>query len=304
MIFDSLARIVDTYLYQYAPLVRALKECALFVFDKPAHQILRTEYEQSDVDWLTDNYYLPFRHVALEDPASVVVLSDPNESKGINQTRGFIECTPLYGSNWEAFRDGTPEISAYISKAMPADACAVTYGSFRILRASPKNFDLEGTVYVCAVASKKGFTVERVDEETRKCILRNASAAAQELVLVIDPQRFIVESTPRRALEHRPKPLKSEQRERIPRSDERPTYTVLTPGMIRKTLGEPDECGVGSHASPVPHKRMAHTRLLSSSFYRHKQGQRVVVRATYVGPLEKTVGNRRYRVLVDCTSKQ
>ena len=66
--------------------------------------------------------------------------------------------------------------------------------------------------------------------------LRNAASALQEIMLLNDPETFILESTPLSAVNPKPVKLKPGQIRRVPRTHERPTYTVLRPHEIRERM--------------------------------------------------------------------
>jgi hypothetical protein len=48
-----------------------------------------------------------------------------------------------------------------------------------------------------------------------------------------------------------------------------------------------------------PHERRAHERKLRSPKFVHKQGQKIIVKSSWIGPKENRVGGKRYRVIVD-----
>ena len=101
--------------------------------------------------------------------------------------------------------------------------------------------------------------------EITAAALRNASAALQEVMLLNNPETFILESTPLSALNRKLPKLKPGQVRRIPRGHERPTYTILKPHEIRERMGLP--MPVGKRAVQ-PHERRSHLRTLRSEFFR------------------------------------
>ena len=96
-----------------------------------------------------------------------------------------------------------------------------------------------------------------------------------------------------------PKPvrLKPGWVRRIARTHERPSYTILKPHEIRERMKLP--MPVGKRAV-TPHERRSHLRTLRSEFFRPtNRGRQILIPASWIGPSESVVGNRRYRVMLD-----
>lgn len=110
-----------------------------------------------------------------------------------------------------------------------------------------------------------------------------------QIALINSPLVFMVEGEPRK-----PPP-----KGKLPWSDRRSVYTVMTVPRIRRSLGlartEPGQQG----QAPAAHWRRAHFRTLRSERFGDRRGERVRVKAAWIGPKEAEVGGRRYRVLVD-----
>ncbi len=109
-------------------------------------------------------------------------------------------------------------------------------------------------------------------------------------ILEGDTENFILETTPKKV--RRPKPGK------IPRSHERPYYTLLTPKKIRKKLGieNPDsKPGIG----PTPHERRGHWRIYSAERYKKMRGKRQWIDPVWIGSSEAKIGNKIYKVRLD-----
>jgi hypothetical protein len=133
--------------------------------------------------------------------------------------------------------------------------------------------------------------------EISNAALKNAAAALQEVMLLNDPETFILESTPLSAINPKPVRLKPGQIRRIPRTHERPTYTILKPHEIRERMKLPTPVGKRAVA---PHERRSHLRTLRSEFFRPaNRGKQILIPASWIGPSESLVGNRRYRVILD-----
>lgn len=94
---------------------------------------------------------------------------------------------------------------------------------------------------------------------------------------------------------------------KIPRREDRPHYTLMTPLEARKLFGgrpepepEPEADGVkGDRAGPAPHLRRRHYRTLRDDRFTNKKGQVIEVKAAWVGPEEHVAGGKRYRVRLD-----
>ena len=71
-----------------------------------------------------------------------------------------------------------------------------------------------------------------------------------------DPETFILESTPLAALNRKPVKLKPGQIRRIPRTHERPAYTILKPHEIRERMKLPMPVG-SPWRPPVQRARLA-----------------------------------------------
>lgn len=109
-------------------------------------------------------------------------------------------------------------------------------------------------------------------------------------ILEGDTENFILETTPKKV--RKPKPGK------IPRSHERPYYTLLTPKKIRKKLGI-ENPGSKSGSSPTPHERRGHWRTYRAECYKNMRGKRQWIDPLWIGASEARVGNKIYKVRLD-----
>ncbi len=105
------------------------------------------------------------------------------------------------------------------------------------------------------------------------------------------PSKFIFETRP----SNPPKKKKG----KTPRLSERPTYTMLEPGKIRKILKSESEVVQSDRSSPIPHDRRGHWRTLRSEIFKNKQGQQVWINPVWIGCSEAQVGNKIYKVRLD-----
>jgi len=72
MIFDKLCGLVERQLPEFRKYVEGAR---LFHFAGNPHEFLPNRFEE--IEFLRENFYLPFRTVALEDNASVILIQDP-----------------------------------------------------------------------------------------------------------------------------------------------------------------------------------------------------------------------------------
>lgn len=121
--------------------------------------------------------------------------------------------------------------------------------------------------------------------------MQNAVAALEEVMWFNTPDRFVVERSPDATLKKGKGPP-------IPRSQHRPRYILLRPGEIREKLGLGEE-PVHDRKSPTPHTRRRHYRTLRSDRYVNKQGTKLLIPATWIGPSEGEFKGRRYRVCLE-----
>lgn len=294
MIFDKACGIAERYLPELA---NVLRQCKLFVYDKPAHEILEKEIERERAIWLQENFFLPFPTIAVEDPASCMILKDLTpDAKGLGVTRTFFEIIPLVGDP-DAFVDSTDEFRALMHKLRHhTDLVSITGGRIAMKQDDERigtGFTIEGSVNMAAAASKdKGVIdyMENPPEIAAQAALRNASASIQEVMLLNSPDRFVLEIEPANL-------KKRENAPKIPRSHERARYVLLKPNEIRRVMKLPQP--EGDRQSPRPHERRRHTRTFRSERYVSAQGKTIIVPATWVGPSENVHGGQKYKVMLD-----
>lgn len=76
-----------------------------------------------------------------------------------------------------------------------------------------------------------------------------------------------------------------------------PKVIVINPLQARK-YGHRIDRG-GSHASPIPHQRRGHWRILRSARWGTKQGSRVWIKPAWIGDREWVFHGNRYKVITD-----
>jgi hypothetical protein len=290
MIFDQLAKAVESHdaLAYWLPILRKSR---LFVYEEVPHQSLPRVYDPQLRQWYKENFFLPFQVTAVEDPASCVVLIDRDENtRGLKAERVFIEC--IVGTqNRDAFRERVP---------LPLEKgfVALVVGVIWVEEFDERSQMLIGGS-VNQVYTIKGDDISvAVPPPGPQSPLVNPATAIQEIMVFCGPDHYLVESTPLSVINRKPRPLKAGQTPRIARAHEQPNYILLKPNEIKDRFGLSNE-GEGGHASPRPHSRRAHIRTLRSPKFTHKQGHVIVVKPAWIGPREKIVGNRRYRIVPD-----
>jgi hypothetical protein len=134
-------------------------------------------------------------------------------------------------------------------------------------------------------------------------VLGNVNTSLQEVFYFNSPDRFIVEECPIKAMQRWKKRKQRERRKhkgkrrvQVRREHERPVYTLLKPKEIRVKLGLPALAAGGPRR---PHERRRHYRTYRDERYVKMRNKTVVIPASWVGPSEATIGNRRYRILLD-----
>lgn len=282
MIFDALVKLIE------ATNSEKMKDMAsrarLFHFPINPHKDLPKSIDEVQAAFLKDMFVLPFGVVAVEDNASCVIVEDLEHNEpGLFHKRLFIEHIPTL-SNPDSFRD--PE-SVRAFRDLPGSL--VTMGVMRPC-------EVNETQYVCdmmdafAFLVKDGVVVNSAqipcDDPMFHSIAKNWMTALEELMLINTPDRFILEKCPVKIRKH-PK--------KIPRSHDRPIYTLLKPSEIRTRIGLHQP--TGRHV--VSHERRAHPRVLRSEKFKAMRGKTIIIPATWVGPSEKRVHGHYYKVLLD-----
>jgi len=298
MYFDTLCRIAEKHLTH---LIRPLKKTALFVFDAAPHEFLDKIVPQDELDYLNTQFFLPFPVMSVEDKAGVCMMTDrESNQKGVMTDRSFVDMIS-FGSN-DSFRD-----SGFLN--MQDDMILVSTGIIRMCANTPQTWLANGEVqevYLfdgdckplsifrmlenwCIVDGQKMPIPNHAKVYLGQQCLVNPKTCLEEIRHINTPSRFVVESAPVKM----PKPNSP----KIPRSHQRPIYSMLNPGAIHKILGTRTE--TGTHKSPVPHGRRKHVRKLRSDKFVNKKGLDILIPATWVGPSEAKVGNRIVKVRLD-----
>jgi hypothetical protein len=290
--FDRLCGIVERHIPELDPLMRSAK---LFVFDKKPSEIISPILDAETIATMNDNFFLPFPVVAIEDSASVVLLEDVDgDACGIGSMRFFMEYMDSHGSGFaedgersdgEFVRIQTGFISMRAFMGAVAGQFQIQFclNRYLVFRSDPKTSN--------PTTDLRGNDCVAIDFDLFSRLSQSPKVALEEMLIANTPSRFVLESAPRKIRD----PLKSPK---IPRSQDRPHYTLLTPGEIRRRFIRPDS-PAPSHKMEMGHERRRHFRTLHSEKFTRKRGQTILIPATWVGPHESKIGNRTYKVMLD-----
>lgn len=299
MLFDKLCGVVEKFFPERRTI---LEDAKLFIFEKIPHEHL----SKTKPDFDLDLFSLPFPITAIEDAASLVILIDSQEHQtGLNVQRNFIEFME-YGKNSAAFSNVnlSPELREHHEEYMRMleylkGYLVVNEGVIRKIIAKDRKWLSDASLEHIHLIDRSGKLVltrgpSEIPFDDLKATSGNVVTALEELMTLFTPERFILEANP--VLTDKQARLLAKGK-KIPRSDQRPIYTVLTPGEIRETMGVRLQDQV-DRKSPMPHERRAHLRRLRKESG-YKEDKIIRVKASWVGVSEKTVGNKRYRVVLE-----
>ena len=301
MLFDKFCGVAEKHLPRLRPHVANAR---LFLFPGKSHEVLPKSYDDEEVQFLQEHFFLPFQTIAIEDPASCLLLSDPVEgATGLGSERLWVECMSFNPDKLSNFDPKSTDMSAQQKKKfgdMPKGSLIISLGAIALQHVSNMRFEYEGGLIGTYMVVRDQLidmsaALDGESDEVIGSALNNAGVALQEVMFFNHPKRFILEkiSQSKSARKTRDKGVK------IPRSHERPTYTILDPRDIRKTMGLQELVADEGKHKITPHERRRHYRTLSNDRFVNTKGKTIIVKATWVGASEATVGKNRYRVLLD-----
>jgi hypothetical protein len=299
--FDTLCRYVERYEPQ--EIREKLRETKLFVFEESAEDTIKVSKLPTQDD---ETFFLPFRCIAIEDPHRCVLLRDRTEhQRGFWLERDFlflgcitdednqIADNAYLMSSGSIKMDFDPELPHLEPPRETGAHFVLNSINTALIRPSGDPDPQIITEQMYKDGKQSQF------KNLLKVVGFNLNLAFEAIIQHINnPENFVVEVTP---LHYERNKEKLENKPRILRMHERPLYTYLKAKRARTIMGltDPHHSPRGERNSPVPHERRRHLRTLRSDFFTHKQGQTIVVEATWVGPSESIVGNKRYKVLLD-----
>ncbi len=282
---------------------RVLRDAHLFHFPGVPHEVLPRELADEDALFHQENLVLPFRVTAIEDPASCLVFWDDKDgAQGLGQRRWFVECSSLADdaamawNNAESEREERKALTAEVLELLNR-TWSVSLGCINSivpnLGAGRTGYTVDGNVHGLYLFDGEALVesewVKSMGSSMIPQIQRNAVAGIEEIIYFNRPDRFIVRDTPPRVRDPKTSP-------KIPRTHERPIYTILRPHEIREKLGMTTAT---SHRTS--HERRRHVRRYPEDPVRWPKahGKTVVVPASWVGPSEAQVGRRTYKIMLD-----
>jgi hypothetical protein len=294
MLFDKLAGFAERFRPDLVPL---LEQTRIFEFPGRSHEVLNRIYPEEELS----DFFLPFSNIVIEDSASAIMLLDTEENQqGLNGPRRFIEILDTATDSAEFNDSEFIKEQTQMFKGQPS-AYVVSFGSIFSVKSKPevRKFHAVGGVVETYYFNKEGLLLHLSEEDILATPLgltivragvKNALTALEEVLFFNQPSSFVVEASP-----VKPRPAKPG---RVTRSHDRPHYTVLPAGEVRKRLGlaEPRQ---GERSTPTPHERRRHWRTLTSDKFTKMKGQKILIPASWIGPSEAKVGNKYYRVRFD-----
>jgi len=316
MLFDKLCGLAEQTQAASPVFAGWARQARLFVFEDLPHQFLPKTFSADQQRELSDNFFLPFPVVAVEDPGGCVMLVDKTkDQRGWEDERIFVDIRPLLakGENYRKAQgdadyrelvDGLESVHGKNAVATLAETYICAIGRIKIESAAEEIIDSSGTSDKMLVRGfvDKVIMYDRkagvdmlgsddpvIDDGVRSSFLSAAKTAVEEVLYANTPNRFILEKSPAK---ERKRPA-----DRIRRSQDRPQYTLLEPGRIRELMRLPPGDPTGRKVAP--HERRRHTRTYRDEKFIHMRGKTIIIPATWIGPSESVVGNHRYKVLLD-----
>lgn len=332
MIFDKLCAIIESH---YPEFMHILADAKIFYFDQerpPRNELLVGPLEVSQ-------FYLPFSTTCLVFRENCYVYRDScSQQKGVEQER-FIIAAEALEPTLNALSEKVKETASQGALKKILDTAAklrIDYRQALIITigvikntAGVEIDQFEARLFDYFGADKKAILFSRyddsdlswrkfIDEDNYNSMANGALEAATDMIgfiihHLINPEKFILETCPRK--------IKTPDSKKIPRSHQRPLYTILHPHKIREKMRVPHPTGTGAgKGGPItPHERRRHERFLSDSKYKFdltgrpiepqpipygpRKGEsyykKVDVPATWIGATESRVGNKIYRVILD-----
>lgn len=300
MIFDRFCGIVE----RLFPELRKLAEGA-HIFEFPEDTPWLDPQDTENLPEMNDIFFLPFPTIAVEHGKILIILHDlEKDAVGLDQYREFL----IFIRADDRERD-SPRKEEFLKRVFePFGVSAqqtyiVRIGEIRLERhdSTPASYKATGALHSFTLCTRDRILahvteLEKIDptEKSARTAIDIASRAILKVMRFNRPDRFILEVSP----VTKKKPQKPGGK--IPRSDDRPKYTLLTPTEIRVKMGLPKpSSGTGTGTSKIPHERRRHYRTFRSDHFKEAKGKTIIIPATWVGAHEVIRGNKRYSVILD-----
>ncbi len=125
--------------------------------------------------------------------------------------------------------------------------------------------------------------------------MASVDCALDQLHYINLPRHYLVVDTPAHV-----KPCNKHVK--TPRFHDRPKVLMIDPMKVH-IIRPPSESKGGEHASPTPHLRRGHTKILKAERYKNKRWAVIHIHPTWVGPVEWSHGRSQYKVIVRDSTK-
>lgn len=310
MIFDKLCKVAERRMPDIASIVDKSK---LFWFPGKPHEFLPKEVNDQDMEFLSEQFMLPFPNVSIEDMGGLVILIDRDKNaRGVNNERYYIDVTRFKTDNaayddFDRDRDKLYKESIKGTSVEHKDPMVITFGAIEQVQfvAKDKFFAVgrierlttvllkakdDDIIFSDYLSHQLKELPKQLVEDHLKAALKNAMCAIQEVLYANTPNKFILEETPNKR--------RQQIRGRIARSRDRPMYTLVSPQKIRERMKLPDNHN-GEKQTRLFLGRRAHPRTYHDQRYINMQGKTVMIPAIWPGESIKVVGNKRYKIMLD-----
>ena len=298
-LFDRLCAYVERYDKKH---IGTLKKARIFEFEN----IIRDSYKLTpkETQAAKDDLRMPYSTMAITDGHALGILKQVEDGFGFNSRREFINVTvPSDKGNY--YTNPDDHVGA-------RDMVMISFGiienlEFEVVeRLTTKDIEKSGVLKLWPTFHLNKLVLAHTDgsppdiihdgpdddpnviEEYKDLHFGAGFQAGLYLSLLCyfnSPKYFVLETSK--------KTIRS--RKKIPRSRERPKYTISTPKAIRQKLGWDTMEG----SPKIAHERMGHWRHFRSDRYVNLQGKKRWINSFWIGQSEAKVGNKRYRVILD-----
>jgi len=267
---------------------KAMSTCALFDFGTGLTQ---PKLSDEEVEALREGWFLPFEVIAMEDDQGCIILRPMDTgARGLKNMYCAVEYRYVFdkGMRVEMMRNGI------IGKMDYTDKARKVYPELPGSDASSDNSNWCMAVgmnmpQIIVTNGKPQYDPTPMHEQMQD-FHRNVSIAIFEVAEINRPNKWVVKKETIKA-----RPI---QKGKIPRSDQRPRYVLVTDEELSRVLREPNP-----ENSPIdrrPHRRRRHLRFLQSERYsEEKRFKHTVVEACWVGPQQAEYSGERYTVCLD-----
>lgn len=338
--FNRLCRIVEENPKFTGKLKEVLNDCRLFyvsdsIETEKAFDALFEPADEYGFATAIDEFFLPYKTTALCTETQCTILKDfyPDQ-RGENDPRFFITATDMVVANHPDVTDDHRAVMNSLHNQKFLTVGIGLYANHEFYGKHPDFKNLEDSLQfandrereaylnttrdvplisltICVVNRKKLYSVSTMKNKfglaaDAPAVRDQISFAINAITYLNQPNMFILETTPTKFKN------KKYNGKRIPRANQRPVYTLLKPGEIRRRMGVAEP--VSTHKSPVPHERRRHTRYYSHPRYGVGRMARVIpsgprkgqtyfqkqiIPATWIGPSSGQDDKHYYRVILD-----